>query len=601
VTRTRLLVPVAAGPLVAGLVVGAYAAALRRYGIFDPVDEGLLLLQAARVAAGQAPYVDFHTGYGPLYFRLQAILVSAGGLDAVRWALVGVHATAGALLYALTRRLGGATLAAVAVALEIAFFLPLAPAQGAPLNAPYPGWYAGLAGVAIAVLMSGEPGAIPPLRAGLAGVVAGIVFAIKPNSGLLLAAGAAAAVVLAGGAEAGRRTVRLAALALFLAAALFLVLPTGLTIAAFVLVAPVAGLLALGVEQGTSDRAAVPALVALAAGFVASAAAAFANTLGAIGVSGFARHVLLIGAGVAELYAVPLPWTAGVAASVGVVAFVLRGRHARALLAAAGIAVVLGLFSGGADAPSAAAGLRRGTEAAAFALLPLALWGALTVVRRGHGGGLAPVTAVTVAAVLQAYPRPDFVHLMPLGVLVLPLALRVWQAGVAQVLPAGAAGAVGVAAPLVLAAGRFLPTLAVLGRLATGGLLEVPLGQTTLLIAPAGAPALRALAATAEVIGRTASDDPVLSFPACGFPLFLAGRLPAGPHDYFYPGRPDRAEVQALTMRWAANPPRLAVTCRADGTPLSAAWDAYPELVRFLEAGYREVASQPPYAVQERR
>ena len=71
-------------PLAAGLVVAAYAAALRPYGIFDYVDEGLLLVQALRAARGQVPYVDFHTGYGPLYFRLQAWLLAAGGWAAIR-------------------------------------------------------------------------------------------------------------------------------------------------------------------------------------------------------------------------------------------------------------------------------------------------------------------------------------------------------------------------------------------------------------------------------------------------------------------------------------------------------------------------------------
>src|SRR4030095_1622895 len=118
--------------------------------------------------------------------------------------------------------------------------------------------------------------------------------------------------------------------------------------------------------------------------------------------AGFAHHVLLLGARVAELYAVPLPWSAGAAAVVGVAAVVSRGRHARALIAAAAVAIVLGLFSGVADAPSAASALRRGAEAAAFALLPLALWGALTLVRRNRGEGLVAVTAVAVAAVLQA-------------------------------------------------------------------------------------------------------------------------------------------------------------------------------------------------------
>jgi len=71
------------GPLAAGLVVGLYAAAFRHYGIFDLADEGTLLVQAARVAHGQAPYVDFHTGYGTVYFALQGLLVRLGGLDAI--------------------------------------------------------------------------------------------------------------------------------------------------------------------------------------------------------------------------------------------------------------------------------------------------------------------------------------------------------------------------------------------------------------------------------------------------------------------------------------------------------------------------------------
>src|SRR5439155_1585351 len=153
-------------PLAAGLVVAAYAAALRPYGIFDYVDEGLLLVQALRAARGQVPYVDFHTGYGPLYFRLQAWLLAAGGWDAIRWALVAVQGAAGALLFVLARRLAGPALAWAAVALEVAFFLPVAPGRGAPFNAPYPAWYAGLAGVALAV----------PLAAGFV-AVAGAAFA----------------------------------------------------------------------------------------------------------------------------------------------------------------------------------------------------------------------------------------------------------------------------------------------------------------------------------------------------------------------------------------------------------------------------------------
>jgi len=53
--------------------------------------------------------------------------------------------------------------------------------------------------------------------------------------------------------------------------------------------------------------------------------------------------------------------------------------------------------------------------------------------------------------------------------------------------------------------------------------------------------------------------------------------------------------------RWEEEPPHVAITCRAAGTALEAAWEAYPELVRFLDTRYTEVVSRPPYTVRERR
>src|SRR5204863_127408 len=377
-------------PLAAGLVVAAYAAALRPYGIFDYVDEGLLLVQALRAARGQVPYVDFHTGYGPLYFRLQAWLLAAGGWAAIRWALVAVQGAAGALLFVLARRLAGPALAWAAVALEVAFFLPVAPGRGAPFNAPYPAWYAGLAGVALAVLLGGEAPA-RPWRAAVAGVIAGVVAAMKPNSGLLLAAGAAAAVVLGEVRDGG-------------------------------------------------------------GGWVARTA---------------------------------------------------------------------------------------------LALVALALWSALAELRRGGDAALLAPSALAAMATLQLYPRPDFVHLMPLGVLLLPLVLRVWAR---FPLPRRAL----IALPLLVAAARSAPTGLVLGRLASGRVTHVALGATDLVIDPARAEPLRAIARAAAAVRAVAPEESVLAFPACGIVLFVAERSPAGPHDYFFPGRPDRAEADALATRLAA-------------------------------------------------
>src|SRR5262249_28774791 len=109
--------------LAAGLLTAAYAGLFMRFGIFDVADEGLLLTQAYRVAAGQRPYLDFHTGYGPLYFDLTGWLMRTGGVAAIRAALVGVHAIGAALLVEFVQRRLGSRLAWVALALLVAFFM----------------------------------------------------------------------------------------------------------------------------------------------------------------------------------------------------------------------------------------------------------------------------------------------------------------------------------------------------------------------------------------------------------------------------------------------------------------------------------------------
>ncbi|HUE30682.1 MAG TPA: hypothetical protein VMR79_07395, partial [Verrucomicrobiae bacterium] len=237
--------------------------------------------------------------------------------------------------------------------------------------------------------------------------------------------------------------------------------------------------------------------------------------------------------------------------------------------------------------------LRLGAEQAAFALLPLALWSALAELRRG--GDAAPLvpSALAATAALQLYPRPDFVHLMPLGVLLLPLALRAWSR---LPLPPRAL----IALPLVVAAARAAPTGPVLARLASGRVTHVALGATDLVVDPAGAEPLQAIARASAAVRALAPDERVLAFPACGIVLFVAERSPAGPHDYFFPGRPDRAEADVLAARLAAAPPPLAVTCAASDTPLAAAWDSYPALVALLTSRYHEVLAAPPFSVRAR-
>src|SRR5262249_56836538 len=91
---------------------------------------------------------------------------------------------------------------------------------------------------------------------------------------------------------------------------------------------------------------------------------------------------------------------------------------------------------------------------------------------------------------------------------------------------------------------------------------ETRVGPTHLIAAPEAAAPRHALAAAVDALGaRTSVDERVLSFPACGVVPFFAGRLPAGRLDYFYPGRPDRAEMDAFLAAPGPAPPHLAVTC----------------------------------------
>ena len=189
-SRTHLLP--GALVLVAAL---AYFAGLARYG-YHRAEDGDILQLIYRTAHGQQPYIDFVSGYTPLFFYWHAapLRLSGDNLMSIRWSLVLVNSLTVWGLYALARTAMPILFAVVAPLAYVAI-IPAVPGEFCAFNIPYPAWYTTLLTVVAALAMTrwGRDGR--PWATAVAGLAAGLAFSFKPNAGLFALVSAALVLV----------------------------------------------------------------------------------------------------------------------------------------------------------------------------------------------------------------------------------------------------------------------------------------------------------------------------------------------------------------------------------------------------------------------
>ncbi|MFM8412010.1 MAG: glycosyltransferase family 39 protein, partial [Alphaproteobacteria bacterium] len=414
-------------------------------------------------------YLDFHTGYTPATFYLNAALLRIFGTSVlpVRALLAAVNTLSVVLVFRLALRFAPVAESAAA-ALAYALCMPFFAGQFASFNIPYPAWYALAAWLAaeLAAVRAVETGRRAWLAA--SGILCGIAFSFKPNT-WILALGAAvlghllATAPVAGVAGLVLETVVLVVAAASVAAVLgFEVLSgkfawLGLPLAGWLLAAVV---LRARRRRSGGAEACRPLSAALADGLVLAAGFALPNApwlgyfLPRLGLARFGRDVLLLGAGVERIYGLdyprPSPWTLiGLAALLGAVLVpraIRAGWLGRRGLVAGLVAALLGVAVAAARSAVAPEGLVISTsmqvENLSFFLLPAVLAGAVLrelrdearLARRPPAGSAtgsrwAVALAWALLLFIQLYPRIDFMHV----VISMPSALVIAAAALVMV------------------------------------------------------------------------------------------------------------------------------------------------------------------------
>ncbi|MFN2375056.1 MAG: glycosyltransferase family 39 protein [Candidatus Binatia bacterium] len=622
----------------------AWLLLLRPYG-FQLEDEGTILSWFDRVMRGQSPYVDFHTGYTPGFFAFGSAVFSVFGpsATAMRAVLAVMNALSAAGMAELTRRVAGNWLAPVPPLLWLAF-MPVYVGEFAAFNIPYPTWPVTLAWVGIALAMSSwitRPRAVLLV---VAGAAAALAMWMRPNSGAFALA-AITWIVVAGAPR--RSTLDRAAAGVaagFMLAGVwyafgFLVMGMDALVhlvPALAMAVLCVGSLASRLARGgaSSDGAGTTASLALlATAFLLPTLAWALPLLGTLGLDKFLYEVFLVGADYQSLYYAPHPRPELYALLVvaAMLAIAVGGRLVRSgiarplpllvAVAVIGGAVKLMALAGGIAPEGLLHSITLQLENSSFWLAAVANFGIVAWLLRVRGDELAAsaearslvvLSVLGMAMYLQMFPRSDFMHQISavplLAVAACGLLQRVASWWAVGAWPSSWNGRLLVRGGVQVAAASVL----VLGFVekAAGPLEAQSCAAPSKLISPRLAvrvegPAGDELEAVAAMVAllraNTDEGEALWSFPATSGLLFAAGRTNVAPHDYWYPGRPDRAEEARVLGALREKKPRLIVTLNRGWNFFGDSGSYFDSLRDFARSEYRLVARRGRYDLLARR
>jgi len=612
------------------VVAIAWLLLLRPYG-FQLEDEGTHLFWFDRVMRGEQPYVDFHTGYTPGFFALGKAVFSAFGpsATALRAVLAVINALTAAGLAEITRRVAGRWLAPIPPLLWLAF-VPVYVGEFAAFNVPYPTWPVTLAFVATALAMLAWMERRSAWLLVAAGLSAAAAMWFRPNSGAFALAAATWIVV----AVASRPSFLDRAMAL--AAAVFMALGVWYTFEfrilgmdAFVHLLPAALVVLLcssSLWRRLRDDAAPPATVSLlllAGSFLAPTLAWALPLLLQLGREKFLYEVFLVGADYQTIYYKPhpLPEPYAVMVVAAMLAIAVAGRfvlHRRVkpmtvliAVAAVGTCVKLAILAEGIAPEGLVHSIVAQYENASYWLAATTGFGAVLWLRgvgadelkRSRGARtLVVLTPLAIAMYMQMFPRSDYMHqitAVPFTMVVAcGLLARVsawWGRGTWPADwngPRVVRGGVLAAGMSVVALGFFDKGVGPVHAWLSAAPRRPVSPHLDVHVEAAAGDELEAIAATVAFLReRTTEGEALWSFPATSGLLFAAGNTNVVPHDYWYPGRPDRAEEDRVLGLLREKRPRFIVTLGRgwnffEGAPL------YFENLRGFVAGEYRLAAR---------